>query len=81
MAAKNAVCSNKCRVAILGAGIAGLSAAEHFVKNNMLDFVVLEAKNFVGGRIRSVEKGKLFYFATTASNKVNCSILLSQHPI
>lgn len=46
---------------ILGAGIAGLSAAKHFVKNNMLDFVILEAKDSIGGRICAAEKGKFPY--------------------
>lgn len=57
MAAKDADSPEKYRVVILGAGIAGLSAAKHFVKNKMLDFVMLEAKDAIGGRICSVERG------------------------
>lgn len=40
---------------IIGAGIAGLSAANHLVKNNDTNFVVLEAKDKIGGRISSFE--------------------------
>lgn len=49
----------KYRTIILGAGIAGLSAAKHFVKNNMLDFVILEANDKIGGRICAFEKGTI----------------------
>ncbi|KAK7571059.1 hypothetical protein V9T40_014663 [Parthenolecanium corni] len=56
MAAKDVDSPKKYRVVILGAGIAGLSAAKHFVKNNMMDFLLLEAKDIIGGRICSVER-------------------------
>lgn len=59
MAAKDAGTDKRYRVAILGAGIAGLSVAKHFVKNNMLDFVIIEAKNWIGGRVHAVEEGTL----------------------
>lgn len=49
----------KYRTIILGAGISGLSAAKHLVKNNMLDFLILEAKGNIGGRICAIEKGTL----------------------
>lgn len=58
MAASDAdIKAKKFRTIILGAGIAGLSAAKHFVKNSMLDFIILEAKSAIGGRISSVQKG------------------------
>ncbi|XP_013193705.1 peroxisomal N(1)-acetyl-spermine/spermidine oxidase [Amyelois transitella] len=46
--------SNKCNVIIIGGGIAGLSAANHFVKNGMEDFIILEARKRIGGRIISI---------------------------
>lgn len=60
MAAENADSNKKYRVIIMGGGIAGISAAKHLVKNHMLDFIILEAKDKIGGRISSVEIGEFF---------------------
>ncbi|XP_072932764.1 peroxisomal N(1)-acetyl-spermine/spermidine oxidase [Epargyreus clarus] len=46
--------SNKCNVIIIGGGIAGLAAANHFLKNGMEDFKILEARKRIGGRIISI---------------------------
>ncbi|XP_073998632.1 spermine oxidase isoform X2 [Rhodnius prolixus] len=46
----------KCKVIIIGAGMAGLSAASLLANNNMTDFLVLEARNRIGGRIVSIDK-------------------------
>ncbi|XP_053605051.1 peroxisomal N(1)-acetyl-spermine/spermidine oxidase [Plodia interpunctella] len=46
--------SNKCNVIIIGGGMAGLSAANHFVQNGMEDFILLEARKRIGGRIISI---------------------------
>jgi len=43
--------SNRCKILIIGAGMAGLSAASHLVKNGVTDFKILEARNRIGGRI------------------------------
>ncbi|GFS88301.1 spermine oxidase [Nephila pilipes] len=43
---------------IIGAGIAGISAAHHLVKNGETDFKILEARNRIGGRIISIPVGK-----------------------
>lgn len=45
---------NKYDVIIIGGGIAGLAAADHFVKNGMQDFIILEARKRIGGRIVSI---------------------------
>jgi monoamine oxidase len=42
---------------VLGAGIAGLSAASHLAKNGFTDFLVLEARNRLGGRIATMQIG------------------------
>ncbi|XP_027231013.2 spermine oxidase isoform X1 [Penaeus vannamei] len=47
-------CFQTCKVVIIGAGMAGLSAANHLMKNNIHDFVILEARNRVGGRIIAI---------------------------
>lgn len=47
----------KYRVIIVGAGAAGLSAANSLVKNGIQDFIILEARNRVGGRIISFDMG------------------------
>ena len=38
-------------VIVIGAGIAGLSAACHLMKNNVKDVVILEARDRIGGRL------------------------------
>lgn len=44
-------------VIIIGAGMAGLSAANHLLKNGLTDFRILEARNRIGGRIVSIDVG------------------------
>lgn len=44
-------------VIIIGAGMAGLSAANHLLKNGLTDFRILEARNRTGGRIVSIDLG------------------------
>ena len=46
---------NQFKVAIIGAGIAGLSAANHLIENGVKDIVVVEARDRVGGRIHTVK--------------------------
>ncbi|KPI94040.1 PREDICTED: peroxisomal N(1)-acetyl-spermine/spermidine oxidase [Papilio xuthus] len=41
-------------VIIIGGGMAGLAAANYFIKNGMEDFIILEARNRIGGRIISI---------------------------
>lgn len=45
----------KFKVVIIGAGMAGLSAANHLIKNGITDFHILEARGRIGGRIVSTE--------------------------
>lgn len=42
---------------IIGAGMAGLSAAKHLMQNGRSDFLILEARNRIGGRIISIDVG------------------------
>jgi monoamine oxidase len=51
------IASNRCKILIIGAGMAGLSAASHLVKNGVTDFKILEARNRIGGRIVSTNTG------------------------
>ncbi|XP_063826773.1 spermine oxidase [Ostrinia nubilalis] len=46
--------NNKHNVIIIGGGMAGLAAANYFVKNGMEDFIILEARKRLGGRIISI---------------------------
>jgi len=55
--ASGTVQSNRCKILIIGAGMAGLSAASHLVKNGVTDFKILEARNRIGGRIVSINTG------------------------
>lgn len=49
---------NKHKVLVIGAGMAGLSAANHLIKNGLTDFKILEARSRIGGRIISIEMGQ-----------------------
>ncbi|XP_068154034.1 peroxisomal N(1)-acetyl-spermine/spermidine oxidase [Drosophila tropicalis] len=46
--------SSNVKVLIIGAGMAGLSAANHLLQNGCDDFVIVEARGRVGGRIVSI---------------------------
>lgn len=46
--------TNRYNVIIIGCGMAGLSAANYFLKNDMSDFLILEARKRIGGRIVSI---------------------------
>lgn len=46
-----------CKILIIGAGMAGLSAANHLLKNNETDFLIVEARGRIGGRIVAVPVG------------------------
>ncbi|KAL0095383.1 amine oxidase [Phycomyces blakesleeanus] len=43
---------HRTKVAILGAGGAGISAAKRFNSANMKDFIIVDAQSFVGGRVQ-----------------------------
>ena len=45
---------NKTKVLILGAGLSGITAAKILLDNDITDFLILEGKNYTGGRIHSV---------------------------
>ncbi|KAH0555606.1 spermine oxidase [Cotesia glomerata] len=49
---------NNYKICIIGGGMAGLSAANHLLKNNFNDFVIVEARNRIGGRICSTKIGE-----------------------
>ena len=46
---------NQFKVAIIGAGMAGLSAANHLMENGIKDIVVVEARDRTGGRIHTIK--------------------------
>lgn len=50
-------CDNKCKVIIIGGGMAGLSAAYHLSKNGFYDFKLLEARGRLGGRMVQINMG------------------------
>ena len=47
----------KVDVLILGGGASGITAANHLYNNNVKNFLVLEAQNYVGGRLRNASFG------------------------
>lgn len=51
----------KPQVAIIGAGIAGLSATRSLFANGFTDIVIFEAASRIGGRINTGQFGKLVF--------------------
>ncbi|TMW45444.1 hypothetical protein DOY81_009474, partial [Sarcophaga bullata] len=51
---------NDVQTVIIGAGLAGLSAANHLIKNGFKRTIILEATNRYGGRINSKQFGDAF---------------------
>lgn len=49
--------SNKSKVIIIGAGAAGLGAAQFLLKNGVDDVVILEGSNRIGGRVHTIPFG------------------------
>ena len=45
---------NKTKVLILGAGLSGIKAAKTLLDKGITDFLILEGKNYTGGRIHAV---------------------------
>lgn len=48
------------KIAIIGAGMAGIAAAHLLYQHDLKDIVIFEASNRLGGRIKSVKHGILF---------------------
>lgn len=48
-----------CKILIIGAGMAGLSAATHLLKNGETDFLIVEARGRIGGRIIAAQLGTI----------------------
>ncbi|PFX17976.1 Polyamine oxidase [Stylophora pistillata] len=46
---------NKTKVLILGAGLAGIRAAKTLLDRNITDILILEGKNYTGGRIHAMK--------------------------
>ena len=46
---------NKTKVLILGAGLSGIKAAKTLLDRNVTDILILEGKNYTGGRIHAIE--------------------------
>lgn len=49
---------HKVRVCVIGAGIAGLGAAQRLVEAGVQDFVLLEAEDRIGGRVCTIKHGE-----------------------
>ena len=58
------------KIIIIGAGIAGLAAGEYLAKAGITDFKILEATDRTGGRIWSIDVGRLSLLLGSA---VKCS--------
>ena len=45
---------NKTKILILGAGLSGVTAAKTLLDKGITDFLILDGKNYTGGRIHAV---------------------------
>ena len=55
-----ALCANtEVDVLILGGGITGITAANYLQNNGQTDFLILEAQDYIGGRIKQVKVGNV----------------------
>ncbi len=48
------------KVIIVGSGAAGLGAAKRLGSN--VDYLILEAQDYIGGRIRTIDAGYFYFF-------------------
>ncbi len=48
------------KTVIIGAGVSGISAAVHLLKNNYTEFLIFEAMDRTGGRCHTVNYEKSF---------------------
>lgn len=62
-------------VIVIGAGMAGLSAANHFVNRGFNDVVILEARDRIGGRMFTYRK-YVFYALTSEIFQIS---ILTRH--
>ena len=49
------------KIVIIGAGMAGISAAKTLLENGMKNVKIFEASNRVGGRIHTMDFGRGFH--------------------
>lgn len=56
---KDSIYENFCqpRILIIGAGAAGLAAAQHLLENDFTNVIILEAQERIGGRVWSQKFG------------------------
>lgn len=47
------------KIIIVGAGVAGVAAASRLLSKGITDVTLLEAENRIGGRVHTVDFGKL----------------------
>lgn len=48
----------KTKVAILGAGVAGITAAQALVNASISDFIIVDRNDYIGGRVKHTDFGK-----------------------
>ena len=60
------------KIVIIGAGIAGISAAKILFDHGMRNVTILEATNRIGGRIHTTDFGTIFYHVYKLRNTSTC---------
>lgn len=71
------VCDYETRVVIVGAGLAGLAAAQRLRESDLDDFMLIEAQDRVGGRVHTVDFSDFVLELVSSLCKTNNSNLIS----
>jgi polyamine oxidase len=54
---QNSTICRKTKVAVLGAGVAGITAAQTLTNSSVTDFLIVDRNNYIGGRVAHTEFG------------------------
>lgn len=57
-------------IAIIGAGIAGITAVHTLYSNGFKNIAIFEAADQIGGRIRSIKHGMIIFLSLLYSIKI-----------
>ena len=58
------------KVIIIGGGVSGLSAANALAKFHMTNFLILESRNRLGGRMCGIDIGRLYFCVSLSSHQM-----------
>lgn len=63
------------RVVIVGAGVAGCTAAKRLIDNGIDDIQILEASERIGGRVHTVSTGGSYHMNENSHSRIVCGVV------